>query len=91
MTNCIGTLRPNYSSEVSGVFSNLSSFTPIQAYNHLDEFSREVTLYLSDNVGIGMGFAILTVSLAIKFVLIPFQLAMVEVIYSSKYNRPSCE
>ncbi len=45
-------------------------------YSDLDEWSRTATMFLAENVGLGMGGAILAISWGIKLLFVPFQLKM---------------
>lgn len=49
----------------------LFTVSPGNLYTHLDEFSRDSLLYLSNDLGWGMGIAIASLSLGIKLVFMP--------------------
>jgi hypothetical protein len=60
------------SDEIGTLWSNLFSISPNHIYEFLDESSRELTLAIAEYNSLGMGVAILSVSLLVKIFLTPF-------------------
>ena len=57
------------------ILQKLSYVTPGSIYNFLDEGSRELLLWLSNDCGYGMGLGIVGISLGIKVIFGPVMIA----------------
>jgi len=69
--NIIETVKPLSSVIPHDFIDKLSSISPGNIYNHLDEFSRDAVLYLSNDLGWGMGVSIAALSFGIKLFFMP--------------------
>ncbi len=55
-------------------FEKLSYLSPTSIYEKMDVFSRDALLYVANDLGMGMGVAILSISLGIKLFFVPLML-----------------
>lgn len=69
--NIVETVKPISSIIPHDFIDKISSISPGNIYNHLDEFSRDALLYLSNDLGWGMGISIAVLSLGIKLFFMP--------------------
>lgn len=81
-------MKPNPTPE--SVLSEVSNYSlsPMAIYESLDEWSRTATLFMADDLGLGMGLAIVGMSLLVKCVFLPLQLKLVRK-WSDKANSSS--
>lgn len=87
--NMIGSLKPNPTPEsVLSETSNVS-LSPVALYETIDEWSRTATMFLAEDLGLGMGFAIIGMSFLIKAVFLPLHLKLVRIRSDSASSR--CE
>ncbi|CAD8132663.1 unnamed protein product [Paramecium octaurelia] len=56
---------------VEDLITRFSAYTPTNMYNSLDEYSRELLLYLANDLSWGMGWGILAISMGIKIAFTP--------------------
>jgi YidC/Oxa1 family membrane protein insertase len=75
MVNAVGTLKPNPTSDIPGIFTQLFSLSPTSLYEDVDTFTRDATLYMSQELGWGMGWAIFAMSVGLKLIFLPLQAA----------------
>jgi hypothetical protein len=75
--NLIGTLKPNPTPESVLADPSNISLSPMAIYEAVDEWSRTATLFMADDLGLGMGIAILGMSVLVKVVFLPLQLKLV--------------
>lgn len=52
----------------------ISTIAPMNLYNEFDVFSREALMYLTTDMGWGMGMSIIGISLGIKFAFMPLMM-----------------
>jgi YidC/Oxa1 family membrane protein insertase len=69
--NITSALQPLNESNTSDITEIISSLAPGTIYEEMDKLSREILLYVSHDLGYGMGWAIILVSLGIRFAFIP--------------------
>lgn len=74
----IGSARPCVDDEIESLWSCFKgNFDIMTAYYNLEDFFRQATLYLAEEQGLGMGGAILVMSIIIKTSFTPPQLIAV--------------
>lgn len=74
IANVLETVKPLGHPVAHDFIDKLSAISPSNLYTHLDEFSRDALLYLSNDLGWGMGLSIIAISLSIKFTFMPLML-----------------
>lgn len=74
--NVLSAFHPVSVNPTDTILNKLSYFTPGYLYDGLDIFSRDALLYLSNDLGWGMSYAIIGISLGIKSVYMPFMVMM---------------
>lgn len=69
--NVLEAAKPINSIVPSDFIDKISTIYPSNIYAHMDEFSRDALLYLSNDLGWGMGIAIAALSFGIKLAFMP--------------------
>jgi len=69
--NITQALQPLNEANTTDVTEIISSLAPGAIYEQMDKLSRDMLLYVSHDLGFGMGWAIILVSLGIRFAFIP--------------------
>ena len=72
--NIVNALHPISDIPSSKIFTKLDYVSPRHIYDYLDVFSRDALLYLCDDLGWGIGYAIIGITLAIKIFYMPFMI-----------------
>lgn len=73
--NALEATKPISSVIPHDFIDKISCISPGNIYNHMDEFSRDALLYISNDLGWGMGIAITSITLGIKFFFMPLMFA----------------
>ena len=72
--NIVNSLHPISDTPSLKILTKLSYISPGYLYDCLDVFSRDALLYLSNDLGWGISYAIIGITLAIKLFYMPFMI-----------------
>lgn len=72
-------MKPNPTPESAIADASNFSLSPMAIYEAIDEWSRTATIFMAEDLGLGMGLAIVGMSLLVKCIFLPLQLKLVKI------------